>query len=59
MFKFFKTIFSSKPVIEFLDRGACHGKTDQELIEKLKSDSISRGSGEMIVTELLDRIINR
>jgi len=46
-----------KPIeIQYLSVNYCDDKTEEQLLEKLKSGKISMQSGIMIVTELLERL---
>lgn len=51
-------LFESEP-IEYLPDDFCKDKTNRELIEKLKSEKVSRNSGNMIILELLERLCKR
>lgn len=60
MINWLKRLFvPDMPHVEYLAKDYCNGKSDQELVNKLKGGMISLHSGHMIVTELLDRIINK
>lgn len=54
---FFKSLFSDP--VEYLSLNYCKDKTDEELLAKLRSGYISKKSGNMIVLELLERLIVR
>ncbi len=55
--KWFKDIFTSP--IEMLPRDYCYNKTSQELLEKLRTSCVSRESGNMIVLEILERLVKK
>ena len=52
----FKKLFLESSV-EYLEIDWCNGKTNKELLDKLKYGCISPGSGNMIVAELLERLV--
>jgi len=56
-----KSWFKKDPIgyCEKLPLNYCNNKTDDELIKILERNDISRGSGEMVMVELLKRIIKR
>jgi|GEM_PF-6861115 hypothetical protein len=57
MIKYIKKFFEIKK-IEYLPVNWCEGKTNEELLSKLKTENqISLASGHMIVIELLERLI--
>lgn len=57
MFKFFKNFFQDN--IEFLPTNYCEGKSNKELLDTLRKRNISMASGNMIVLELLERLIKK
>ena len=60
MFNWIKKVFVSKPInFEILPLDYCKDKSDQELIERLRKGFLSLGSGNMIVLELLERLIKK
>lgn len=57
MFRFRKLVTSlCTEEIERISSDYCKDKTSKHLIEKLRSNRISEDSGQMIVTELLQRL---
>lgn len=55
--KFLKYFFS--PTVKYLPEDFCEGKNDQELVHELKHENISSSSGQIIVTELLSRLVEK
>lgn len=47
------------PPVVYLPTNFCAGKTDEELIDTLKNVPISPKSGNMIVAELLERLVKK
>ena len=47
------------PAVVYLPPDFCEGKTDEELIETLKNVPISPKSGNMIVAEILERLVKK
>ena len=55
LFEWLKSLWR-KNVPEYLPQNYCEGKTNNELIQQLKSGKTGINSGNMIVLELLDRL---
>jgi len=56
--KWLKDILFPKDPVEYLLKDWCKGKTNQELLDKLKNGLVSVGSGNMIILELIERLVN-
>ena len=59
--KWFSKLFGTRDSKNkiYLPSDFCEGKSDEELFEILKNRTVSVGSGNMIVLELLERLLER